>query len=150
MFAKAFRGSVLDRGRKNGVEKERMKLFQFQRGTIPLMVSNPHSGTFIPPEIAETMTEAALVKRDTDWFLSRLYDFPILANAAFIKANVSRYVIDLNRPRDNESLYPGQQTTGLCPRITFRQESIYQSGAEPDERNCRNGSSIIGNHTTIN
>ena len=111
-----------------------MKLFQFQRGTIPLMVRNPHSGTFIPPEIAETMTEAALVKRDTDWFLARLYDFPILAKSGSIKANLSRYVIDLNRPRDNESLYPGQQTTGLCPRITFRSELIYQSDIEPDEK----------------
>ncbi len=110
-----------------------MKLFQFQRGMIPLMISNPHSGTFIPPEIAESMTAAALIKRDTDWFLSRLYDFPILADAAILKANVSRYVIDLNRPRDNASLYPGQQTTGLCPRITFRQEPIYRSGSEPDE-----------------
>jgi N-formylglutamate deformylase len=119
-----------EKWRRNGT----MKLFQFQRGAIPLMVSNPHSGTFIPPEIAETMTEAALVRRDTDWFLARLYDFPILANAASIKANLSRYVIDLNRPRDNESLYPGQQTTGLCPLITFRQESIYQSGAEPDDK----------------
>lgn len=111
-----------------------MKLFQFQRGMIPLMVSNPHSGTFIPPEIAETMTAAAMVKRDTDWFLSRLYDFPILEKAGSIKANLSRYVIDLNRPRNNQDLYPGQQTTGLCPQITFRREAIYQSGREPDEQ----------------
>ena len=98
------------------------------------MISNPHSGTFIPPEIAESMTAAALIKRDTDWFLSRLYDFPILEKAAILKANVSRYVIDLNRPRDNASLYPGQQTTGLCPLITFREEPIYGSGSEPEER----------------
>ena len=97
------------------------------------MISNPHSGTFIPPEIAENMTEPGLIKRDTDWFLDRLYDFPIVEKAGSIKANLSRYVIDLNRPRDNESLYPGQQTTGLCPLITFLGESIYQPGAEPDE-----------------
>jgi N-formylglutamate deformylase len=43
----------------------------------------------------------------------------------------SRYVIDLNRPRDNASLYPGQNTTGLCPIVQFSGEPIYQVGAEP-------------------
>jgi N-formylglutamate deformylase len=109
-----------------------MKLFQFQRGLIPLMVSNPHSGTFIPPEIAATMSPEALIKRDTDWFLARLYDFPVLKKAGMIKANLSRYVIDLNRRSDGESLYPGQNTTGLCPRITFEKEAIYLEGKEPD------------------
>ena len=31
----------------------------------------------------------------------------------------SRYVVDLNRPPDDTSLYPGQNTTGLCPAVQF-------------------------------
>ena len=54
------------------------------------MVSNPHSGVFIPPEIGEHMTEAGLEKRDTDWFLTRLYDLPAIESAAMISANASR------------------------------------------------------------
>ncbi len=96
------------------------------------MVSNPHSGTFILPEIAELMTESGLEKRDTDWFLSRLYDLPALESAAIITANLSRYVVDLNRSTDNASLYPGKSTTGICPKITFADEPIYQTGHEPD------------------
>ena len=96
------------------------------------MVSNPHSGTFVLPEIAELMTKPGLEKRDTDWFLSRLYDIPALESAAMITANLSRYVVDLNRPSDNASLYPGQSTTGICPKFTFADEPIYQSGHEPD------------------
>ena len=111
-----------------------MKLFRFQKGYSPLMVSNPHSGTYILPEIAETMTEAGLEKRDTDWFLSQVYDLPPLESAAMISANLSRYVIDLNRPADNQSLYPGQVTTGICPIKTFAGQPIYKDGFEPDEK----------------
>jgi len=102
------------------------------------MVSNPHSGVFIPPEIGEHMTPAGLEKRDTDWFLTRLYDFPAIESAAMISANASRYVVDLNRPPDNHSLYPGQSTTGICPTITFKREPIYQGGFEPDENQIAN------------
>ena len=97
------------------------------------MISNPHSGVFIPPEIATDLTEAGLEKRDTDWFLTRIYDLPAIESAAMISANASRYVVDLNRPSDNHSLYPGQSTTGICPRITFNREPIYKEGLEPDD-----------------
>lgn len=110
-----------------------MKLFRFQKGYSPFIISNPHSGVFIPPEIAETMTEDGLEKRDTDWFLSQLYDLPAVESAAMVSANLSRYVVDLNRPKDNESLYPGQETTGICPTQTFEKKPIYLPGQEPDE-----------------
>jgi len=96
------------------------------------MVSNPHSGVLIPPEIAAKMTEAGLLRRDTDWHLSRLYDFPCLESAAMISANLSRYVVDLNRNREDKSLYPGKATTGIVPKITFAREPIYKEGCEPD------------------
>lgn len=115
-----------------------MKLFRFQKGYTPLLVSNPHSGTFVPPEIAERMTPAGLEKRDTDWHLSRLYDFPAIESAAMISANASRYVVDLNRPSDNQTLYPGQATTGICPTITFAEQPIYQNGQEPSEKEIAN------------
>jgi len=47
-------------------------------------------------------------------------------------AQVSRYVIDLNRPPNDESLYPGQTTTSLCPTETFRGEALYRAGRAPD------------------
>ena len=110
-----------------------MKLFRFQKGYSPFLISNPHSGVFIPPEIAETMTDYGLERRDTDWFLSKIYDLPAVESAGMISANVSRYVIDLNRPSNDDSLYPDRETTGLCPTITFAKKPIYRSGFEPDE-----------------
>ena len=76
----------------------------FRQGTIPILVSIPHNGSRIPDDIASTMTEDGRSSRDTDWFLDRLYDFPELENASVLAAELSRYVIDLNRPKNDESL----------------------------------------------
>jgi N-formylglutamate deformylase len=43
----------------------------------------------------------------------------------------SRYVVDLNRPPDDVSLYPGQNTTGLCPIVQFSGTPVYLPGQEP-------------------
>jgi N-formylglutamate deformylase len=93
----------------------------------------PHVGTHIPGDIAAGMTDAARELPDTDWHLERLYDFLDDLGASVIVATHSRYVIDLNRPIDNTNLYPGQDTTGLCPVDTFRKEAIYRENMLPDD-----------------
>src|SRR5690606_1121752 len=40
--------------------------------------------------------------------------------------------IDANRGPDDASLYPGQNTTGLCPVTDFDGRPIWREGAEPD------------------
>jgi N-formylglutamate deformylase len=111
-----------------------MDLFHFRAGTIPLLVSMPHPGTYVPPEVAARMTEAAFVLADTDWHVDRLYDFLDALGASVLIATHSRYVIDLNRPPDNTNLYPGQDTTGLIPLDTFAREPLYRADKVPDER----------------
>lgn len=108
--------------------------FDFRAGKLPLLVSIPHAGTELYPEIRERLTDSARRLPDTDWFVDRLYDLPILREASLIAARSSRYVVDLNRPPTDESLYPGQSTTGLCPLIQFDGTPLYRSGAEPDSR----------------
>jgi N-formylglutamate deformylase len=41
-------------------------------------------------------------------------------------------VVDLNRPPDDVSLYPGQNTTGLCPAVRFSGDPVYLDGQGPD------------------
>jgi len=108
--------------------------FEFKAGTIPLLVSMPHVGTDIPDDIAAAMTPASREKADTDWHLTQLYG-PFLEQmgASVLSARWSRYVIDLNRPPENTNLYPGQDTTGLCPVDTFHREPLYLEGRAPDE-----------------
>ena len=113
-----------------------MRLFEFRRGDLPLIVSVPHAGTWVPDSIARNMTEASRGLRDTDWFVPRLYELPGLERATLLTANVSRYVIDLNRPPTDESLYPGQNTTSVCPERHFDGMPIYRDGytISPEEK----------------
>ncbi|MQQ99889.1 N-formylglutamate deformylase [Glaciimonas soli] len=107
--------------------------FNFHRGTLPLLVSMPHTGEHIPDDIKANMTPSALQIADTDWHMPLLYDFLKGLGVSVLEATHSRYVIDLNRPQDNVNLYPGQDTTGLCPVDTFHKEALYQPGKTPDE-----------------
>jgi len=97
-------------------------------GDSPLVISAPHNGVELPAEVASKMCARAELSEDTDWFMRELYE-PIARalNATLICGRYSRYVVDLNRPASDESLYPGQRTTGLCPTETFSGEPLYSS-----------------------
>jgi len=107
-------------------------MFVFTPGTAPLLVSFPHAGTEIPPEIAARMTPEALQRADVDWHLPQLYAFVHAMGASTIAARFARHVIDLNRPPEDTSLYPGQDVTGLLPLDTFRKQPLYLPGQAPD------------------
>ncbi|MGH6932524.1 MAG: N-formylglutamate amidohydrolase, partial [Dongiaceae bacterium] len=110
-----------------------MELYQFESGSAPLLVSMPHVGTYIPPELADRMTGKARSVPDTDWHVDRLYDFLDEMGANIVQATHSRYVIDLNRPPDGQLLYPGASNTELCPTSLFDGDPIYGSRRAPDE-----------------
>jgi len=108
-------------------------IFTLHRGTAPLLVSLPHDGSHIPEALAARMVPAARRAPDTDWHVSTLYAFAREMGASIIVPRHSRYVVDLNRPPDDTSLYPGQNTTGLCPAVQFTGEPVYLEGQAPDE-----------------
>jgi N-formylglutamate deformylase len=105
--------------------------FTLHRGTAPLLVSLPHDGSGVPGEIAARLTDSARKTPDTDWHVARLYAFARELGASMLVPNFSRYVVDLNRPPDDVSLYPGQNTTGLCPVVQFSGEPVYLDGRQP-------------------
>lgn len=109
-----------------------MEICTLHRGTAPLLISLPHNGTALPDDIAARLTESARRTPDTDWHVARLYDFARELGASLLVPAYSRYVVDLNRPEDDVSLYPGQNTTGLCPIVQFSGEPVYLPGQEPD------------------
>jgi N-formylglutamate deformylase len=100
--------------------------FRFRAGTRPLLISMPHVGTYVPPALAARMTDEGRRVPDTDWHLERLYDFADAVGASVLVATHSRYMIDLNRPPDGASLYPGQRVTGLCPVDLFDDQPLYR------------------------
>jgi len=102
-------------------------------GETPLLVSAPHVGTHIPPQLAEDMTEAGRAVPDTDWHMDRLYDFARAMGAGLLLATHSRYVVDLNRDPHGKPLYPGADNTEVCPTSRFDRAPIYAEGKAPDQ-----------------
>lgn len=107
-------------------------IFTLHPGDSPLIVSVPHAGTALPEGFADRLSPAARALPDTDWHVDRLYDFAKGLGATVLVARYSRYVVDLNRPPSDESLYPGQATTGLVPVDLFDGEPLYLNDVGPD------------------
>jgi N-formylglutamate amidohydrolase len=108
------------------------EVFSFHEGSSALLISIPHDGREIPDGIASRMTAEGLAIPDTDWDVRRLYRFAESLGASVIAANYSRYVVDLNRSPQDEVLYAGQASTGLCPLQTFAGHDIYKKGTGVD------------------
>jgi N-formylglutamate deformylase len=111
-----------------------MSVYRLQQGRVPLLISLPHVGTEIPPELTGRLVPRALASEDSDWHLERLYG-PLAEKlgASLIVPRYSRYVIDLNRPPDDQPLYPGASGgTGLVPTRFFTDDPLYVEGAAPD------------------
>ena len=102
-----------------------------RRGTAPLVVSLPHTGTEIPAAVAARLISPWLSLKDTDWHVERLYDFAAGLGATLLRTRLSRTIIDVNRDPSGTSLYPGRATTELCPTTTFDGEPLYHPGQEP-------------------
>jgi len=107
-------------------------MFSFTPGTTPLVLSVPHVGTYVPPDLLARMTAEAACVPDTDWHVERLYDFAYGLGASVIAATHSRLVVDLNRDPSGQALYPGASNTELCPLGTFADEPVYRAGEAPD------------------
>jgi N-formylglutamate deformylase len=105
--------------------------FVLHRGTTPLLVSVPHCGVHLPSDQHHRYVEHALAVEDTDWYLDRLYGFVREMGASLLLPHWSRYWIDLNRPRDDQPMYTGQNNTELCPTRFFTGEPLYREGHAP-------------------
>ncbi|WP_315920589.1 N-formylglutamate deformylase [Mesorhizobium sp. SP-1A] len=109
------------------------------RGTAPLLLSIPHTGTELA-DLESRLSSPWTARCDTDWWIEKLYDFASGLGATVVRTGISRTVIDLNRDPSGASLYPGQTTTGLCPTETFDGDDLYRheedkpDAAEIEER----------------
>lgn len=109
-----------------------MEPFDFQTGTLPLLVSIPHAGTLLTPEVEAGLSDAARPQPDTDWHIPQLYDFVRSMGASVLIGRYSRMVIDLNRPADDTPLY-ASATTGLFPGTLFDGTPTFMPGKAPTQ-----------------
>jgi formiminoglutamase len=107
-----------------------MNVFDTTRGDSPIVIAQPHGGTFVPDDMMTRLNPVGQGLADTDWHITQLYDW-LIAGVTTVTSNVHRYVIDANRDPAGVSLYPGQNTTTLCPLTDFDGQDIWQAGQEP-------------------
>ena len=103
-----------------------------QRGSSPVILGLPHTGTFVPPDVWARLNNTGKKLTDTDWHIEKLYD-GLLPTETTVRATFHRYVIDANRDPTGASLYPGQNTTGLIPFTDFDENPLWSEGQEPNE-----------------
>ncbi len=101
---------------------------------LPVLISVPHGGEVIPPEIAGCV---ALSYRDIfidgDALTRIIYDVKNDVEA-FIEMPIARAIIDLNRdPGDR----PPQNADGVVKTCTTMLKPVYKNGMFPDERLVR-------------
>lgn len=107
-----------------------MNPVEVRPGDGPMILGLPHTGTWLPEDVRSRLNETGALLADTDWNVDLLYD-GLLPGATTVRATFHRYLIDANRGPDGASLYPGQNTTGLCPVSDFDGRPIWRAGAEP-------------------
>ena len=105
---------------------------------LPVLVSIPHTGTYVPEAVAASFVSDYIRGLPmTDWHLHHLYDFLPQLGITTIYATFSRLVIDMNRPPENKALYPGRFETGLVALQTFQGEEIYAKPPDSKEIEIR-------------
>ena len=106
-------------------------MIEVTRGNSPIILGLPHTGTDLPEDIRATLNDRGREIADTDWNIDRLYR-DLGLDMTRVRTPIHRYAIDVNRGPNDASLYPGQNTTGLCPVTDFDGHPIYREGMEPD------------------
>lgn len=106
------------------------------QGNSPVVLGLPHTGTYVPDDILANLNDRGRGLDDTDWHIQRLYD-GLLEGASTVRATFHRYVIDANRDPSGQSLYPGQNTTGLVPLTDFDGHDIWDVPPDAAEVEAR-------------
>ncbi len=106
------------------------------RGDGPVVLGLPHTGTWLPQDVRAKLNPRGKALADTDWHIERLYE-GLLPSATTVRATFHRYLIDANRAPSGESLYPGQNTTGLVPLTDFDGMPIWSETPDAAEIEAR-------------
>ena len=105
-----------------------MQLFNLSQPTVkalPIVANIPHSGLFVPEDIAAQFTSEHLnYLPHSDWHLDKLYDFLPSLGITVLQATHNRYVVDLNR-QVKEPLFGSFWSSVIIENTAFNQ-NIYQ------------------------
>lgn len=116
------------------------KIIQPATPLVPIVISCPHVGTYIPEQLRSIYQPDKIMELDdTDWFIDKLYAFAAELGITIIAATHHRWLIDLNRNADNIPLYAdGRVITSITPTTDFNGNNLYQKGLEPTKEDIEN------------
>lgn len=77
-------------------DKQSMYTINTSLHELPVVISLPHSGTYITSEMAENLMDDVIFP-NTDWYLPKLYGFLKELGFTIIINNMNRHLIDVNR-----------------------------------------------------
>ncbi|WP_199910684.1 N-formylglutamate deformylase [Loktanella sp. Alg231-35] len=109
---------------------------EIQQGDSPIVLGLPHTGTFVPDDVAAKLNATGRALADTDWHIDQLHQ-GLVPDITTVRATFHRYVIDANRDPEGNSLYPGQNTTGLVPLTDFDGKAIWAQAPTDDDVTAR-------------
>ncbi len=116
-----------------------MQLFNIYRPTdkpLPIIANIPHSGLFVPEDIAAQFTTEHLKSLpNSDWHLDKLYDFLPNLGITVLQATHNRYVVDLNR-QAKEPFF-GSFWSSVIPENTAFNKPIYQNKPSQEQIEAR-------------
>ena len=107
-----------------------MNVVDVIKGNGPIVLGQPHGGTYVPDDLMARLNGTGRALADTDGHIAKLYE-GLLPSATVVASHVHRYVIDANRDPEGVTLYPGQNTTHLCPVTDFNGAAIWKDGQAP-------------------
>lgn len=101
-----------------------------QNHTYPVVISIPHSGTYIPPAVRRQLNRP-LTLANVDWHLPKLYSFLKEMGVTVITSNISRYVVDLSRDASSGA-GEDPQRAAVYEKTTFGR-AMYSSALPVEE-----------------
>ena len=100
-------------------------------GTVyPLLISIPHSGGTVPPEVADMVRITGRdIFYDGDALTREIYDFGKSVDAV-IETPIARAIVDVNRAYDDR---PPENPDGVVKTVTTDGTLVYREGMFPDD-----------------
>jgi N-formylglutamate amidohydrolase len=125
-------------------------------GEVPVVVEVPHAGVRLDPEtLGYTVVPAHAIARDADLFVDELFQDAPARGATLVRANMSRFVVDLNRgpeDYDAEAVEGGSRAPwprGLVWRLATDGERVLSQRLPPSELERRLSAYYRPYHTAV-
>ena len=127
---------------------QKIETFNLQKHDFPFVITIPHSGEYITPKMKSNLQDNVIFS-NMDWYLPKFYYFLKEMGFTTIINRISRYVIDVNRGREQRDKENTYTKNLVYTKTTFGNE-IYIGEISNSEIEDRINQFYIPYHQSIN